>query len=157
MPLLQAGEGEGDDGIGLRKFGDEDELGGVGRCEGVKEVCVQEGFEAAFDGHPDGLGFEEGFERVAAGRVGKVIGERADGGEQRLMDARAVGEAGLRGDFGPRDFCAHVQDLRVAGVLMRGAPGERLRDADEGMKNDKDRFEEPVDRLPPAECCREDR
>ena len=65
---------------------------------------MQEGFEAAFDGHPDGLGFEKGFKRVAAGRVGEVIGERADGGEQRLMDARAVCECGLRGNFGPRDF-----------------------------------------------------
>jgi hypothetical protein len=32
--------------------------------------------------------------------------------------------------------------LRVAGVLVRGAPGKRVRDADEGVKNDKDRFEE---------------
>ncbi len=115
-----------------------------GFCEDLEEVSLQERFEAAFDGHPDGLGFEEGFECVAAGGVGKVVRERADGGKQRLMDARAVGEAGLRGYLGPRDFCAAGRDLRVVRVLMRDAPGEGVGDADEGMKNDKDRFEEPA-------------
>ena len=108
----------------------------------MKEVRLQKGFEAAFDGHPDRLGFEKCFERIAAGRVGKVIRERTDGGEQRLMETRAVGEPGLRGNLGPRDLCAGGQDLRVAWVTTRGAPGEGLRDADEGMKNYKDRLEE---------------
>jgi hypothetical protein len=139
---FETGDGEGDDGIGLRELGNEDEFAGLSLNEDLKKVRLQERFEAAFDRHPDGLGFEIRFQRVAAGRVGEVIGERADGGEQRLMDARTVSETGLRGDLGPGNLRAGGQYLRVVRVLARGTPGEGVGDADEGMKNDKDGFEE---------------
>ncbi len=142
--VAECGDGEGDDGVGLRELGDEDEFAGAGRCEDLKEVGLQERFKAAFDGHPDGLGFEEGFRCVAAGRVGEVIGQRADGSKQGLMDARTVDEAGLRGYLGPRNFFSLRSDLRVFGITARDAPGKGVGDADEGVQSNKDRFEEPA-------------
>ena len=138
----EAGDWEGDDRIGLREFGDEDELVRLSRCEGLKEVCLQEGFEAAFDGHPDGLGLKEGLECIAGGEVGEVVRQRADGGQERLIDARAGGEPGVRRYVGPRALCRLCEDLRVGGVLVGDAPGERGGDANERMQNDKDRFKE---------------
>ncbi len=135
-------DGDARDGVGVGEFGDEDKLVRLSRHEGVKEVCAKEGLEAAFDGHPDGLGLKEGLEGVAAGRVGEGIGQRADGGEERLMDARAVQEPGLRSDFSPRDLCPLAEDLRVGGVVVRDAPGEGVGNADEGVEDDKDRFKE---------------
>ncbi len=51
---------------------------------------------------------------------------------------------GARGQLRPRVLTSPLHDLSVGGVLARGAPGEGLRNADEGMQKDKDRFEEPA-------------
>jgi hypothetical protein len=126
----------------LGKFGDEKEFAGAGGCKDMKKIGPEEWFETAFNGHPDGLGLEECLEAVAGGGVGEVVGQRANGGEEGLIDARAGGEIGLRGDFGPGTLCSESEDLRVTGILVGRAPGEGLGNADEGMKNDEDRFEE---------------
>ena len=138
----QCGDRDARDGVGLREFGDEDEFGGAGGFEDVKNVRMQKRFEAAFDGHPDGLGLKEGLECIAGGEVGEVVRQRADGGQERLIDARAGGEPGVRRYVGPRALCRLCEDLRVGGVLVGDAPGERGGDANERMQNDKDRFKE---------------
>ena len=55
----EGGDGEGDDGAGVREFGDVDELGRAGKRKGAEKVRAKERLEAAFNGHPDGLGLEE--------------------------------------------------------------------------------------------------
>ena len=62
-----------------------------------------------------------------------MVRERSDGGEERLIDARAGGEIGVRGYLRPWALYSLRQDLSVVRVLADGAPGEGLRDADEGM------------------------
>ena len=138
---VEAGEGQGGDGIGVQELGDEDEFLHSGGYEDAEKVRQQKRLEAAFGGHPDGLGFEEALELVAAGRVGKMIVERADRGEQRLVDARTGVEAGRGRDFHPRDLGAARHDLGVARILMRGAPGQLRRHAHKGMQRDKDALE----------------
>ena len=139
--VAEGRDGDALDGIRLGEFGDEDEFFGAGGGEGVKKVRLQKRLEAAFGGHPDGRGLQEGLESKAGGRVGEVIGQRADGGEERLINARAGVEPGVGCNFGPRDLCRSCANLRVGRVLMRGAPGEGVGNAEEGMQNDQDRLE----------------
>jgi hypothetical protein len=107
----------------------------------MKKVGLEKRLEAAFGGHPDGLGLEESLQVVAGGGVGNVIGERADGREQRLVDARSGFQARTGRDFGPRDLRSTCGNLGVAWILMRGAPGELRGNTDEGMQNHKDALE----------------
>jgi len=58
-PVAQAGQGQAHHGIGVREFGDEDELVRSRLREDVKKVGLEKRLETAFGGHPDGLGFEE--------------------------------------------------------------------------------------------------
>ncbi len=57
--IAEAGDGEGYNGVGVRKFGDEDELGRGGLRKDAKDIEPQQRFETAFDGHPDGLRLKE--------------------------------------------------------------------------------------------------
>ena len=148
----EGGDGEGDDGAGVGEFGDVEEVAGSGRCEGVEEVCVEERLEATFNRHPDGLRLKEGLKAVAGGWVGEVVLKRSDGGEEGLINARTGAEAGVRCDFRPRVLCSERENLRVAWVLVSGVPGERGRDADEGMQNDEDRFEDAAKGLKQREA-----
>ncbi len=51
---------------------------------------------------------------------------------------------GVRSHLGPWALGSPRQDLRVGGVLARGAPSEGLRDTDKRMQKDKDGFEKPA-------------
>jgi hypothetical protein len=46
------------------------------------------------------------------------------------------------------------EDLRVGGVVAGGVPGERGGDADKGMENDEDRFEDAAKGLEQWEAVR---
>jgi len=140
-PIAETGEGQARHGIGVRKFGDEEELFRSSLRKNVKKIGLEKRLEAAFGGHPDGLGFEEALQFSAGGGVGNVIVERTDGREQRLVDARAGFQARSRRDFGPRDFLAARGDLGVARIPMRDAPGELRGNAHERMQNHKDALE----------------
>ncbi len=87
------------------------------------------------------MGLKETVQLVAARRVGQVIIERADGGEQRLIDLCAGSEARFLRNFGPPILRAHGSNLRVIRIRLRRAPGERLGNAYEGMKCDEDALE----------------
>lgn len=99
--VAEALERQGRDGIGIGKLGHEDRLSEASRGECVQEVRLQKGREASFDRHPDRVGLKERLQHIAAVRVGEMVGERANGGEQGLVQARAGGEAGGCADFGP--------------------------------------------------------
>jgi len=139
--VAQAGQGQARNGIGVREFGNEDELFRSRLPKNVKKVGLEKRLEAAFGGHPDGLGFEEPLQFAAAGGVGNVIVERTDGCEQRLVDARAGLQACTGRDFGPRDLRSAGGDFGIAGIPMRDAPGQLRGNAHEGMQNHKDALE----------------
>lgn|SRR5208283_3604698 len=58
-PVSQAGQRQPHHGIGVREFGNEEELIRSRLRKNVKKVGLEKRLEAAFGGHPDGLGFEE--------------------------------------------------------------------------------------------------
>jgi len=57
--VAKSREGQAHHGIGVREFGDEDELFRSGLREDVQKVGLEYRLESAFGGHPDGLGFEK--------------------------------------------------------------------------------------------------
>lgn len=133
-------EREGDDGVGEGKLWDVEELGVAGGGEGVEEVGLEEGLEAAFGGHPDGMGLEAGLEELLGVGVGEVGCERADGGEQSEVDAGAGGEASEGGDLSPGAGDGVGGEVDVRRVGAGGGPGELRGYAEEGVEEDEDGF-----------------
>ena len=97
----QVGNGKSHDRVGLRELRHEGQFADPGCGEDLKNVGVQKRLEAAFGGHPDGLGFKEALQLVTGSRVGEVVGQRADGCEKRLTDARTGGKIGVRRNLRP--------------------------------------------------------
>jgi len=141
---VKVDDGEAHGGIGVRKFRDEDDLFRSCLRKNAKKVGLEKRLEAAFDGHPNGLRSQEILELVTARRVCDVIGERTDGRKQRLVDARTGFQARTGRDFGPRDLRSACGNLGVAGIPMRGAPGQLRGNPHEGMQNHKDALEAAV-------------
>lgn len=142
--VAEAGDGKRYDGLGVREFGNEDKLGRACQRKGVKQVGLEQRLKAAFSRHPDRLRLKETLECSGSGRVGKMVGQRADGGEQGLIDARAGTEAGVRGDFRPRLFRSLGEDFGVRWILASGVPCKRIGDADKWMQKDQGCFETRV-------------
>ncbi len=70
----EIGDSDTRDKVGSGEFGNEDEFFGAGGDEGMEKAGLKKRLEAAFHRHPDGMGFEEALELVAAGGVGEVAG-----------------------------------------------------------------------------------
>lgn len=140
----EVGDREVEYWIGSWKFWNVDEFASFCRDESLKKIKLQKRLEAAFDRHVHRMGFKKALELVAGGGICEVGGERANGGEQCLVDARTGLEVCVFRDLGPGVFDAVDVDLCVGRVRVRLIPGERRWDAHEWMQHDEDGFEEAV-------------
>jgi len=79
-------------------------------------------------------------ERSGGGGVREIGSDGAGCGQQRLVQFGAGAKAGLSGNAVPGAFCSEAQNLFIVGIFFGRLPGEIVRHADEGVKDDEDGF-----------------